>query len=143
MSTRLVFDEKDRVGQWVAEQTEQSAGWGSFYAMGVELHGEIVAGIVVNNYNGTNATCHIAVKKPTKAFVKLLEHVADYAFNQCKLKRLTGMVPSNKPDVLKFDKHLGWEEEFVMKCGAPDGYDMHVLVMWPEKCRWLKPRIEV
>jgi hypothetical protein len=48
------------------------------------------------------------------------------------------MVPSNKPDVIRFDKHLGFEEEFVMKKAARDGHDLHILVMWPEKCRWLK-----
>jgi hypothetical protein len=32
---------------------------------------------------------------------------------------------------------LGFEEEFVLKDGAP-GADMMVLVLWPEKCRWLQ-----
>jgi RimJ/RimL family protein N-acetyltransferase len=135
--TDLVFDQKERVGAWVAAKVGQKADWGSFYAMGVESGGNIIAGVVFNNFNGSNATCHIAISKYTKAIIPLFEAVCDYAFNRCKLNRLTGMVPSNEPAVLAFDKHLGFEEEFIMKHGAPDA-DMHVLVMWPDKCRWLR-----
>lgn len=138
--TSLIFSDKHRVGQWVADQVEQSASWGDFYAMGVEQDGEIVAGIVFNNFNGSNATCHIAVKKPGKAFVNLLEHAADYAFNHCALNRLTGLVDASNTKALKLDKHIGFEEEFLMKKAAPDGGDLHVLVLWPENCRWWKTR---
>lgn len=133
----LVLYDKERVGKWVAEQVGHAGDWGSFYAFGIEAGGEIVAGVVVNNYNGVNATAHIAIKKRSKLLVKLFQVVANYAFNQCKLKRLTGMVPTNEPDTIAFDKKLGFEEEFVMKDGAP-GADMMILVLWPDKCRWLQ-----
>lgn len=134
---RLVFNQPDRVGAWVAEQVDQQDSWGSFYAMGVEWDGDLVAGVVIHLYNGVNATCHIAITRKTKLIVDLFKHVCAYAFVQCKLKRLTGMVPASKPDVLAFDRHLGFEEEFVMQSAAPDGGDLHVLVMWPDNCRWL------
>lgn len=138
---RFVFNDKERVGAWVAEQTEQAVSWGSFYAMGVEdAQGVIIAGVVINNFNGSNATCHIAVAKPGKYLPGLFKHFCRYAFVQCGLNRLTGLVPSDMPKVIAFDKHLGFEEEFVMKQGAPGGADMHVLVMWPEKCRWLEDK---
>lgn len=137
---RLVIDQKERVADWVARRVEQSASWGSFYAMGVERDGELVAGVVVNNYNGANATCHIAIDRPGKDTITLLRAVADYAFRHCKLKRLTGLVPASKPEVLEFDLHLGWEMEFVMRSAAYDGGDLHVLVMWPDKCRWLETK---
>lgn len=138
MATRLVFDQKDRIGQWVAEQVEQTASWGSFYAMGAEQDGELVAGIVFNNFNGSNATTHIAVAKPGKYLIPLLERAADYAFIQCKLNRLTGLVDTTNEKALKLDRHIGFEDEFVMKKAAPDGHDLQVFVLWPEKCRWLK-----
>ena len=47
--TKLVFDDKHRIGTWVAEKTEQSVSWGDFYAMGAERDGEIIAGVVFNN----------------------------------------------------------------------------------------------
>lgn len=136
----LIFDDKPRVGAWVAEQVEQKASWGSFYAMGIEHEGELVAGVVVNNYNGANATCHIAIARPTRELPELFHHVCLYAFRQCGLKRLTGMVPASKPKVVAFDKHLGFEEEFVMPSAAADGGALVILVMWPDKCRWLGDR---
>lgn len=133
----LVFDQKEAVGAWVAQQVGQTCEWGSFYALGIVRDGEIIAGVVFNNFNGANATCHIAISKFSRVMPAMIEHGCRYAFEFCGLKRLTGMVPSNEPKILAFDKHLGFEEEFVMKDGAP-GADMHVLVMWPDKCRWLR-----
>lgn len=137
--TTLVFDGKDRIGAWVAEQVEQTAPWGAFYAMGaVDDAGEIVAGIVMNNYNGSNGTVHIAVKKPGKYLFKLFRHFTHYAFVQAGMKRITGLVPASKPKVLAFDRKLGLQHEFTMKAGAADGGDLHVLVMWADTCPWLK-----
>jgi RimJ/RimL family protein N-acetyltransferase len=131
----LIFDDKLRVGQWVADQTEQSASWGDFYAMGVERDGEIVAGFVFNNFNDSNATCHIAVTQMTKAFSELLDHGFAYAFGQCGLKRLTGMVEAENEKALKLDKHIGFEEEAVMKQAGSGGQDLHILVLWPQNYR--------
>jgi RimJ/RimL family protein N-acetyltransferase len=133
----LVFDQKEAIGAWVAQQVNQTCEWGSFYSLGIVRDGEIIAGVVFNNFNGANATCHIAISKFSRVMPAMIEHSCKYAFEFCGLKRLTGMVPSNEPKILAFDKHLGFEEEFVMKDGAP-GADMHVLVMWPDKCRWLR-----
>lgn len=133
----LVYDQKERIGAWVANMVGQGASWGDFYAIGVVRGDDIIAGVVINNYNGANATCHIAIAQQTKAIVPLFQAVCDYAFRHCGLKRLTGMVPTNEPHIIAFDKHLGFEEEFVMKDGAP-GADMQVLVMRPDNCRWLR-----
>lgn len=137
----LVTDQKDVFAAYVARKVDQKSSWGSFYAMGIvdTDKREIVAGVVINNFNGVNATAHIAMEPGVgRTLLKMFEAVADYAFNQCKLKRLTGMVPASKPDVLKFDLNVGWEEEFVMQDAAFDGGPLHVLKMTPATCRWLK-----
>ena len=133
----LVLDQKERIGAWVAKMVRQGASWGDFYAIGVVHENEVIAGVVVNNYNGANATCHIAIAKTTRMIIPLFEHVCDYAFRFCGLKRLTGMVPTDEPNLVKFYRHLGLVEEFVMKDGAP-GADMQFMVLWPDKCRWLR-----
>lgn len=106
--------------------------------MGVEdEQGQIVAGVVVESYNGHNALVHIALVKTGKYLPRFLFHVCDYCFRQCNLKRITGLVADSNKKALAFDKHLGFEPEFIMPCAAPDGGDQHVLVMWADKCRWL------
>lgn len=133
----LIFNDKERVGAWVAEQVEQTASWGSFYAMGVERDGEIIGGIVVNNYNGSNATGHIAFDRPCREMPALVAALFDYAFRQCGLRRFTAMIPESRRKAVNFVQKVGFELEFIMRAGAPDGEDMLVFVMWPEKCRWL------
>jgi hypothetical protein len=47
-------------------------------------------------------------------------------------------VPTSDLDVIAFDKHIGFEEEFIMKDAAADG-DMQVLVLTPVTAsRWLE-----
>lgn len=116
------------------------ASWGDFYAMGAEVNGELVAGIVFNGWNGVNATAHIAITKPTRVFLQLLESAADYAFRVGGLKRLTGLVDMSNEKARKLDEHIGFEPECVIKGAAKDGGDIQVYVLWPDKCRWWKTR---
>ena len=135
---RLVFDRKDLIGAWVAAQVGQDTTWGDFYAMGVMQGSTVLAGVVFNNFNEVNCVVHVAVRKKTRLIVGLFQAVCDYAFNQCKLKRITGMVPTNEPDTIAFDKHLGFREEFIMKDAAL-GAVMQVLVLTPaDAARWLE-----
>ena len=134
---RLVLLDKHKVGDWVAEQVLQTADWGDFQAFGVEdSHGELVAGIVLHLFNGANCVSHIAIKKPTKLLKGLFFTVGVYAFRQCKLKRITGMVPMSEVNIIAFDEKIGFERETVLKDAAVDG-DMQVMVMWADKCPWI------
>lgn len=131
---KWVFNDKERVAAFVAREVDQTASWGGYNAIGVERDGELIAGIVVNNFNGTNATVHIALTKSLPR--DFLPVCFEYLFVQCGLKRVTGLVPADNPKALKFDLHIGFKEEFVMKHGHPSGA-MHVLVMFKEDCRWI------
>ena len=131
-TARLIFDDKHRVGEWVADKVDQRCTWGSFYAMGAEVNGEITAGVVFNNFNETNATAHIACSKPNKLFLELTDHAIDYIFNHCGLLRLTGLVEADNLKALKIDKHIGFVEEGVMEKAGSEGQDMVILVLWPE-----------
>lgn len=134
--TNLILYDRERVGNWVAGQVNQQSSWGDFNAFGVEQDGVLTAGVVIHNINGANAFCHIAITRPNRMMVALFQVVCDYCFRQLNLRRLTGMVPTNEPKTIAFDKHLGFEEEFIMKDAAPEA-DMCVLVMRPNNCRWL------
>lgn len=136
MTTQLVFDQKERIGQWVAGEIDYTAGLTGYYAMGVEQDGEIVAGILFHQFNGSNAWAHIACRKPSRAFVELLKHGYQYAFTHCGLRRLTGAVVDSNQKALKLDLHMGWQEEFVMKQAGVGGEDLHILVLWPENFRY-------
>lgn len=134
-NSNLVFDDKERVGSWVAERVKQLASWGDFYAMGAELNGELVSGVVYNNVGASNATCHIAVSKPTKTLSQLLDHAFLYAFEQLGLKRLTVFVESTNHKSLRIVNHIGFVQEGVMHQAGDDGQDVVILVLWPGNYR--------
>jgi RimJ/RimL family protein N-acetyltransferase len=131
----LVFDDKERIGGWVANRVGQMSSWGGYYAMGAELEGEPISGIVFNNFTDSSATVHLAVSKPKRILSELFDHAFVYAFETCKLRRLTGLVEANNGKSLKIIKHLGFVEEGVMREAGTDGQDIIVLVLWPESYR--------
>lgn len=136
---QLVFHEKQFVADWVAREVEQTASWGDFYAMGIKGRDQqLVAGIVFNNFNGANATAHIAVKKFTRQLPYLIVHAIHYAFEVNGLNRLTGLVSSKNEKALRLNRHIGFEHEATMRKAGPDGEDLLVLVLWPENSsRWM------
>ena len=134
-TSRLVFDEKDRVGTWVAERVGQLASWGDFYAMGAERDGELVAGVVFNNTGECNATVHIAVSKPIKLLSELLDHAFIYAFKTLKLRRLTAFVDAGNAKSLRLTGHIGFVDEFVMEQAGAGGNNVCVRVLWPGNYR--------
>jgi len=133
--SKLIFDEPERVGCWVADQMKGGSKWHEYYAMGAESNGSVVSGIVFENFNTHNATCHIAVSKPNKLFLELLDHAYCYAFDTCRLKRLTGLVEADNQKALKLDLHIGFEIEAVMKNAGSSGQDVFIMVLWPENYR--------
>jgi len=133
--SNLIFDDKERVGSWVAERVKQLASWGDFYAMGAELNGDLVSGVVFNNVGASNATCHIAVSKPTKTLSELLDHAFVYAFEQLKLKRLTVFVESTNEKSLKITSSIGFVDEGVMRQAGDEGQDVVIKVLWPGNYR--------
>ena len=131
----LVFDNKERVAQWVSEQMPNGAKFYDYYAMGAETNGVMTCGIVFENFNGHNANVHIAVSKPSKMFLKLLDHAFIYSFKHCGLRRLTGLVEADNVKAFKLDMKIGFQVEAVMEKAGSSGQDVFLLVLWPENYR--------
>lgn len=133
--TGLIFDDKERVATWVAERVGHMSSWGDYYAMGAELNGELVSGIVLNGMTDSNAICHIAVSRPTKGLPALLDHAFVYAFGQLKLRRLTAFIEEANQKSLKLNRHIGFVDEGVMRSAGTAGQDVRIRVLWPQNYR--------
>lgn len=140
---RLVVDDRARVGAWVAARVGRCAAWGGFSALGWldAPGGELVAGVVVEGMTSTNAFMHVAFAGRYALKRGLLWATFDYVFNQLGLERVTGLVDAGNAEALRFDRHLGFEPEFVIPRG--NGGDVVQLVMWRDRCRWIKRPLEV
>lgn len=134
---RLIVNERNRVGDWIAERVGQHGGWGPFGAIGLldQSGGSLVAGALLNNITPTNASSHVVIENRHGLKRVLLYAFFDYAFNQLGLERLTGHVSADNAAALRFDQHLGYEHEFTIPKG--NGGDLHQLVMWRDRCRWI------
>ena len=108
--------------------------YGDYDAMGIERDNEIVAGILLEGYNGHNINAHIAYDKFSKSFIELIDNAIIYTFGQLKVKRVTGYVNSDNEKALKLDMHIGFNIEGIMKQSGPQGQDIYILVLWPENC---------
>lgn len=97
----------------------------------------MVAGVVYTDFNGANINMHV-IAVPGKRWLRreYLWACFDYPFNQCKVRRVTGLVGSDNKQARVFDEHLGFEHETTLARAHPTG-DLIVYVMWKERCRWL------
>lgn len=128
------------VVEWVAKQTSDYGNFGAAVGFGVERDGALVAGIVFNEFNGANMNFHVASDGSRNWMNRtLLWIVFDYAFNQAKVKRLTGLIGSGNVASQEFARHIGGKLEAVLEDAHPDG-ELFVYRMFRRECRWLNMR---
>lgn len=136
---RIVIGQE--VVEWVAKRAELSS-CGDAVGFGMEQDGQLIGGVMFNEYNGVNMNAHIASDGSKRWLTReLLWMVSDYAFNQAKVKRLTGLVGEGNKEAQLFDEHLGFRLETTLADAHPTG-DLLVYVMRREDCRWLGLRHE-
>lgn len=100
----------------------------------------IIAGVWFEGFNGANMNIHVAAESGSQWMNReLLWYTFHYAFEQCRVKRLTGLVEETNYAARRFDEHLGFTLETRLKDAAPQG-DLLVYVMRREDCRWLNLR---
>lgn len=132
---RIIADDKDRIGPWVAERI--GAEWVPevSVAIGLEKKGCIVAGVIFDQYIGKSICAHIAGEGMfyNKEFFRVC---FDYAFRQAGVNKILGLVGEKNKKALKFDKHLGFVDECVIKDAHKDG-DLVVLSMTKAQCRYI------
>ena len=128
------------VVEWVARHTGEFGNYGAAVGFGIDDGVELIAGVVFNDYNGVNMNMHVASDDSKRWMTReLLWLVFDYAFNQAKVERITGLVGEKNWQARKFDEHIGFTQETTLARAHPDGR-LIVYRMFREDCRWLKIR---
>lgn len=125
------------VVEWVAKRVNEHGNFGAAQGIGWAKGGELVAGVVFNDFNGPNICMHVA-SDGTKRWMtrEFLRTCFDYPFNQCGVKRITGLVGEGNVEARKFDEHIGFVLETQLWGAHPTG-NLMVYVMWRYQCRWL------
>lgn len=107
--------------------------------LGLEHDGELVAGVLYEGYTGHNVWMHVAAE-PGRRWLnrEYLRYCFHYPFVEMGCKRVGGWVEASNTDARRFDEHLGFRQEAVIKGAAHDGGDVIFYVMWRDECRFLK-----
>lgn len=134
----MITLDANRVGPWVCERTGAAYVPGAGQALGLERDGELVAGVLFDQFNGRSVCMHVASDGSrawlTREYLAMCFH---YGFCQLGVKKIIGLVDSKNEAALHFDLALGFRiEKSIADAGRTA--DLVILSMTKEQCRWLK-----
>ena len=134
----VILNERDRCAEWARQRIAHVPSWGEWCeAIGLEDDGELLAVVVYNLMSECDIAMHVAAIPGRRWLNREFLGVAfRYPFVQLKLQRVTGYVPEKNVDALRFDLHLGFQREGLLRRALPDD-NVVVLGMLREECRWL------
>jgi len=106
--------------------------------IGLEKDGELVAGVLYEGFNGHNCWMHVGAQPGGKWLNReYLRYCFHYPFVEVGLKRVSGAVDASNLEARRFDEHLGFKQEAVLRGAASDGGDLILYVMRREDCRYV------
>ena len=123
-----------RVGKWMQEKHAGYYRDGST-CIGLERNGELVAGTMYDQFNGSSIVASIAISGPITR--KWLWWIFAYPFIQLKANVILGLISGANERSLKFAEKLG----FTMVAGIPDADPSGVLMicaMNRADCRFIR-----
>lgn len=134
-----IYGQEDRVVPWVGQRIDEDRFGNDCVALGLEEDGELIAGVVFNWYTGASICMHVAAE-PGKRWLNrdFLYRSFAYPFLQLKCNRITGLVKVDNLDAQRFDEHLGFVKEGIIRQGADDKTDFILYGMLKDECRWLE-----
>lgn len=133
---RIVDDEHERVGRWMAER-----GGGDWRdgakCIGLERDGRLIAGVLCDWHNGASVYMHVAGEGKRWLDREFLWFCFFYVFEQLKCRVVIGLVAGDNREAQRFDEHLGFKLTARIPDAHPSG-ELLVYTMRKEDCRWLK-----
>ena len=137
MTTRIISDPA-RVYHFVSQHMPLNVVAG-MKGLGLERDGELVAGVVYEGYNRYNVWMHVAAI-PGRRWLnrEFLRYCFQYPFDELGCRRVSGYVEASNEAARRFDEHLGFKQEAVLRGAAADGGDVILYVMRREGCRFLE-----
>lgn len=96
------------------------------------------AAVLYNEFNGVNIFMHVAAFPGRRWMTRDFLHEAfKHPFITLGAHRITGWVESDNKDAIRFDEHLGFRKEAVLKNAGAEGQDVFLYVMTRDECRFV------
>ena len=123
------------VGPWVAKKI--FGPWTGAPAIGLERRGEMVAGVIYENWNRRSVTCHIAVQGLlTPAYLAAIFH---YPFVHLGCDKIIAPISEGNAESIKLVENMGFQEEACLHNAHPDG-SLLLYTLERQKCRFIGER---
>ena len=134
----LVYGQDARVRSWVAERIGEELN-DADVAIGVEQDGKLIAGVVYNMYTKASICMHVAAEPGARWTTKEFMYAFfAYPFLQLNCNRVTGLVRTSNLAARKFDEHVGFIQEGVIRQAFEDGEDAILYGMLKSECKWIR-----
>jgi RimJ/RimL family protein N-acetyltransferase len=135
---RLVYGRDAEVERWVVARAPHAEnGFKDFAAIGVEHAGELVAGVVYNEFRGHSIHVSMASTTPRWAARGVLYGIFAYPFVQLKCERMTAYTGRSMTHVRQFLERLGFQQEGIVRRGFADD-DCVIYGMLKDECKWIR-----
>ena len=135
MSHQIISDPM-RVWRFVHASTGVPAS-STMKGLGLEKAGELVSGVLYENWNGVNVFMHVALAPGARWTRRYLWYSFYYPFVELGVKRISGWVEASNLEARRLDERLGFRAEATLAGAAHDGGDVILYVMRREECRHL------
>lgn len=135
----MIYGQDERVLKWVGDRTDEDDFGPGSTAIGLEEDNELIAGVAFNMYTKASICMHVAAMPGKRWMTKdFLWRSFAYPFIQLGCNRVTGLVREDNFVAQKFDEHLGFKREGLLRRACTDGQNMILYGMLREECRWLE-----
>lgn len=134
----VIYGQDQRICKWVGDRVDETNFGGGAVGIGLEENGELISGVVFNMYSGPSISMHVAAV-PGKRWMtrEYLWRCFAYPFIQLNCHRVTGLVRVDNLEAQRFDEHLGFKKEGLLRRACTDGTDMILYGMLRDECRFL------
>ena len=134
----MICTDAEIIGPWVYKRINGHWLPGKGTAIGRIHNGVVIAGVVYEEYTGTNMVCHIA-GEGAWANREFLSAIFDYPFNHAKVSRLTAPISSLNLKSRRLVEKMGFIIEGKLSQAIPDG-DLLLYKMFKLDCKYLGNR---
>lgn len=134
----ITYTSGETVSVWMLERLPCVKRWMDQYVtFGVCIDGELKAGVVFDQYTGSDICMHVVVEDRRAVTREALKAAFSFPFVTLGCQRVTGLVPARNVKARRFDEGLGFVLEGIKKQAFEDGEDELIFGMLKEDCRWL------
>jgi RimJ/RimL family protein N-acetyltransferase len=134
---RIILDQRERCGAFLFGALPYATGMDNWYeTIGLEQDGDLIAVVLYNIYSGADIAMHVAAVDGSRWMTRsYLRAVFRYPFVQLGVRRVSGFVPASNAQAIRFNEHLGFKREGLMREALWDD-DVIVFGMLRQECKY-------